>query len=265
MTIKLNISFDYDNSLIVSPKDIISSYLHGIKLEDRFGSQLSDDAISNFIKVAQTEVERFLSLKLKKQIVRESKNYHVDDWIRWGYIHTTFPVVCPVGIEGFYSEKKIIEYPKDWLSVRRVNSNQYNRSIALVPNSSTNSNQYISYISSYPNSVFWSSLGRETLPNYWQIQYVSGFDEVPADLIDLIGKLASLNILPILSDSIKGSLDPGISSNSISLDGLSKSISGFSNSQGGIFGARIKQYTEEIDKKLNYLKDYYCGIPFDVL
>lgn len=264
MKIDLSISYSVDNTLCISPDEIKEIYLHGINLQDREGNQINNKSIIYFIKSAQEEIEKYLSIKLKRQVITESKNYSVDDWIQWGYIISTYPVNCPLSIEGFWSQRKIIEFPKDWLSVRRTSSNQFNRSIALIPSSSNNSNQLINYIGSYPNNMFYGALGRETLPNYWDIKYITGFDRIPNDILNLLGKLVSINLLPILSDNLKGSLSPGISSNSISLDGLSKSVSGFSNSQGGIYGARIKQYSEEIKEKLPLLRDYYCGIPFDV-
>ena len=264
MVIQLSIPYQVDNSLVMSPDLLKSVFLHVIDLRDRESRPISNEALIFHIRAAQAEVERYLSIKLKKQVYLESKNYSVDDWINWGYIKTTYPVNCPISIEGYWSDRKIIEFPSDWLSTRRTSGEQFHRSIALIPNSQNKTNQLVAYIGSYPNSMFYGALGRETLPNYWDINYTTGFDKIPDDLLDLIGKLSSINLLPILSDNLRGSLAPGISSNSISLDGLSKSVSSFANAQGGIFGARIKQYIEEVDKKLSILKDYYGGIPFDV-
>lgn len=262
MELSLSISYSVDTTLCISPQKIREIYLHGISLEDRDGNKIPDSSIVHFIKVAQAEVERFFSIKLKRQVYVESKSYSISDFVKWGYIIATYPVNCAESIEGFYANRKLISYPKDWISVRRTNSNQFNRSISLIPNSPSSSGESLIYSTSLHSSQFYGTLGRDTLPNYWQLTYVTGFDEIPLDLLDLLGKYVSISLLPILSDSMN-SLS-GISSNSISLDGLSKSSSFFANSQGGIFGARVKQYTEEIKDKLNYLKDYYCGIPFDV-
>jgi hypothetical protein len=98
------------------------------------------------------------------------------------------------------------------------------------------------------------------IPNYWYVQYETGFplDKIPADLMNLIGMLASIPLLAISGDLIL----QGMSSNSLSIDGLSQSVSAPST---GAYGARINEYRKSIDLTIERIRMTYSGINFSVL
>ena len=73
-------------------------------------------------------------------------------------------------------------------------------------------------------------------PNYWHAKYLTGFKKIPNDLLNVLGMLASINVLNIAGDIILGA---GIASYSLSLDGLSQSISSTSSATNSGYGARI--------------------------
>lgn len=172
----------------------------------------------------------------------------------------TYPVVCALGLTGFLGTVKQVNYPKEWLSARRTSDGKlYSRLLYLVPNTNSTHSEAIIFSGIMPNIRTYGS--QRQIPNYWEMKYITGFDKVPSDIMNVIGKYTALNILALAGDFLQKY--PGQSSTSISLDGLSQSVSTFANGQTGIFGARIKQYSEEIDKELSRLKDYY-GISWGV-
>ena len=64
----------------------------------------------------------------------------------------------------------------------------------------------------------------------------------------------------------------GVSSQSLSIDGLSQSLSTTLNAQGNLLNPRVKQYYEELFRpqmpeygEINILKEVHRGIIFDTL
>lgn len=261
--INLISKFKINADEIFSTEEIKSKYLFGLDLQ-RYGVQMNEEVYSNAIESAKQQVEEFLQIKLIKQIYQEKKSFHADDWRNWGYIQTQFPVSCPLEITGFIGTVRQVTYPRNWLSIKTSTDNQYNqRQINIVPNTRATNNQLITYSGLLPNLGY---LGNSTIPNYWRLTYVTGWnrDKIPQTILQAVGKLAAINILTVASDALLYS--PGISSTSISLDGLSQSLSNTANAQSGVFGARIKSYVDDLmgingkGGELNRLKDTYYGI-----
>jgi hypothetical protein len=74
---------------------------------------------------------------------------------------------------------------------------------------------------------------------------------------DIIGMKAAMGPLNIAGDLIAGA---GIASKSISLDGLSQSISTTSSATNAGYGSRIIQYTKQIDGMMEGMRERYQGI-----
>jgi hypothetical protein len=68
---------------------------------------------------------------------------------------------------------------------------------------------------------------------------------------------ASMGALNIAGDLIAGA---GIATKSLSMDGLSQSISTTASATNAGYGARILQYNKEIDERMKNLRNYYLGI-----
>jgi hypothetical protein len=102
------------------------------------------------------------------------------------------------------------------------------------------------------------------VPNYWTVQYITGFSPgyLPTELLDIVGKLASIQILAIYGDIV---LPPGLSGSSLSIDGLSQNLTTPISGQNSAFGGRIKQYTQDIITTLQRLEHSYKGINFVAL
>lgn len=254
--------FKKNTGLLFSAQEIRTSFLYGIKMSSSLSNQVnlnfSDEDIEFQIKAAQKEIENYLSLKLFRQIYSESISFNQDDWKSWGFLKTTFQVVCPLRLEGFYNTVKQSTYPKEWLSAKRESGDElYHRSIYLVPaaNSGLLTNTAV-YVGSLPNLGY---LNAGTIPNYWTATYVSGFDTIPADIMQAVGMLATISLLYIAGANVLGT--PGISGSSISIDGLSQSLTSSLNA----FGERIKAYSEELQRKLPIMSGTYRGFSWGVL
>ena len=105
--------------------------------------------------------------------------------------------------------------------------------------------------------------GQTYIPNYWRPRYITGWDKIPADLFDFVAKAAAINVLAVIGDVLCGS---GITSISISLDGVSQNTPLTRSGQGGLFAGRIKTYIDDMNERLlPVLKSKYRGISFEVL
>lgn len=258
-TLQIKFPYKKNSQLVLSSQELQELYFYGINLADRNGNKLPSSTIEQFILSAQEETEKWLGIKLQKQIITEQKDWFRSDWQNWGYIRTTYPVVEAISLNGLIGDIRQITYPKEWLSTRKTSDGElYHRHIYLVPshNSANASINSVIYNGVTPHLGF---MGNSTIPNYWEMSYVTGFCKIPSDLLSFIGMLAAIQIFHIMGDLILGT--PGISSQSISIDGLSQSVS----SQGS-YASRIKGYLDAINGNGNQqgLKDriysYYKGV-----
>jgi len=249
-----NISYKKNSGLIISPEELLELYFFGIDIYDKHGGSISNDIISTTIQAAQDEVEKYLNLKCQKQIIKEDRDFFMDDFKAWGYIRVSYQANKAFELLGFINQVRQIQYPPEWLSVRKSSDDFYYRHIYIVPQHT---------LQGTVNSVIYSGvtphlgfLGQTTIPNYWSITYCTGFEKVPFDLLNFIGKLAAINIFRIAGDLILG---PGISSQSLGIDGLSQSVGTTKSGTTSAYGGRIQGYLEDLQKTLPRLYNTYKG------
>lgn len=243
------------SSTVLTVEDFKLLYLYGLPLE-KDGTAVPDEIFEQALESSIERVENLLNLKLRRTLITEEKDFRYDDWINWSYVKATYPVVCPIGLDGYLGTTKQARYPRQWLVARATSDGKlYSRILYMVPTyPAAGGNQNSIVISGILPSLNWFAAykGNGHIPCYWTLQYITGWNKIPAEIVNVIGKLATLQLLPILSDLQMGTVGQsgtgigwGISSKSISIDGLSQSLSSTAP-QGGVFGARQKQYATEL-------------------
>jgi len=250
-----------NQSQVLSADELLQIYLFQIKQVVVDGQRLSNETLNYYIRAAQDDIEDQLDIKLKKQIVYETRDFIRSDWQQWGFLQTRYPVNSPQLLEGFVNSVRQITYPTEWLSVKKGNDDLPWRNIYLVPNGSTAEFSSTSVIYSGITPHIGLTNARH-IPNYWHITYCTGFDRVPEDIMNAIGKLASINVFHLLGDLILGA---GIASQSIGIDGLSQSISTTSSATNAGYGSRIQGYLADLKKAIPELKAKYKGFTFTSL
>lgn len=260
-TISLTAPFSKNSELVISPQELRRNYLYGITMNSPFANKVnlnfSDEDIKFHILDAQKQIENFLAIKLTRQIYSETLQFDNDEWRFWGFMKTNYMVVCPLKLEGFLNTTKQATYPSEWLSAKKEAGDElYHRSIYIVPAGNTGAvTNSVIYAGLLPNLGY---LNAGKIPNYWSTTYVTGFDVVPYDVIAAVGQFATISMLLIAGANILGA--PGLSSLSLSIDGLSTSQS----SQLNAFGARITQMNDSLQKKILVMRDHYRGLNFSV-
>lgn len=258
-SLSLNIKYNKNEGLVISPSELIGMYLNGIPLCYPNGGKISMDTLKHQIQSVQKELENFLSIKINKQIVWETQDFNRESFFSWGYIKTVFPIMQPLRLQGYISNIKQVNYPKQWLSKKSGTDKTKFRNLYLIPNTEggavMSENAFV-FSGITPHMGFF---GTDYIPNYWRVKYISGWDECPIDIVDAVAMGAAIQILAITGDLIYGA---GIGNQSISIDGISQSYSTTKGSGSGAFAGRIKQYIEDLGKKLENLKAEYKGIMF---
>lgn len=258
-TLTFDFKYHKNEDLVISPIELQSLYFYGITIQDRSGKELSLEVYKHFIGAAQQEIEKYLGIKLNRQIIRENLDFMGDEFKEFGYIQTTYPVVKPMKLTGFLGQVKQLEYPSQWLCSRKTSDGEtYYRRIFIVPAQNaeiSSSGVSILYSGVLPNV---GMLGMRYIPNYWSIEYCTGFDKIPQDILDVVGKLASLGIFNIAGDIALG--QAALANYSLSIDGLSQSIGTTNSATNAAFGARIINYQKELKDSLSKLKSYYRGV-----
>ena len=249
-------SFKKNSGLLFSPKEIRENYLYNINLNHNRLDLLTDEAISFHVADAQAQIENFLNIKLHKQIYVDNLHFINDEWRNWGFMTTTYPVGCPLSLEGLLNTTKQVVYPPEWLTIKRNGDEKLNhRAIYIVPaGNTTGITSSVIYAGIIPQLGY---LGSRSIPYYWTAVYTTGFDVVPSDILGAVGKLASIPLLLLAGENALGR--PGLTSTSISIDGLNQNIA----SKSGVYGERIKQYMDDLNNRLlPQMKSVYKGIIF---
>lgn len=238
-----------NEQLVMSPSELLELYLYGVPLDVKDGRNISSESLKLYISAAQQEIEKYLTIKLQKQIIAESKDFFLTDFKNWSQVRATYPVNKCHKMDGYINDVQQIEYPVEWLSTHITNNGIYRRSIHLIPSGSSAQSNAIVYSGITPHLGFY---GNQMIPNYWRLKYCTGFDIIPAELLNFIGKLASINVFRILGDVV---LNAGVSSQSIGIDGLSQSVSA-----SGAFKNRIDGYLQDLKDGLQRVRIMYKSI-----
>lgn len=273
-TLKLSIKYNVNTKVPFSAQDLRDKYLSHLPNDFNCNQYVSDETIDFYIQSATEQLEAHLGIKVGRDVITERHDFYIDDWLQWGYIKTTYPVQSPVSLSGYLGTSEQVKYPFDWITVRETSDGKtYNREFRIMPigSGATYNNTSALFLGSFNQQLSWWRQNRN-VPNYWKLKYITGFpkDKVPADILQAIGMIATIPILGIISDAYAGrrGLGFGVSSKSISLDGLSQSVSSYSDK--GIFAARMKQYYDALfgingkNGLLEVLKDAYSAILFTV-
>jgi hypothetical protein len=264
---KLSLPYQALPQLVITPALLLERHLWGIPTCNN-GVELPSSVIRQKILDAQLDVENYFAIKLFPQLIRENVTYYPEEFNNYGFVRVSYNIQRPLELQGFYGQGKQVEFSRDWLSTRQESTSRPGasgtpvgfRHMYVIPNGgSATSTSGTVYSGPFAAYTFRNS---GPTPNYWQATYVTGFEVIPADLVNLVEKLAAIQVLAQLGDSF---LAPGISSQSISLDGLSQTMSTIRNAQGGVYAPRIIQYGKDIAERLDILRGKYRGILFDMM
>lgn len=235
---------------LLTPAQLKARYFFGIDLTDDTGAPLSDEVFRHYILSAIRWFEHELDIPLLPTTFCELHDYYRSDYNAFNLICLdNYPVQEVLEFRVQYpSGQTVIEFPPEWFRLDAAAG-----TLQIVPTAGTLSEILVGQGGSFLPAIY---NGMDYLPQLFQVQHIAGFGEgqVPRNIVDLIGMFAALGPFNIFGDLIAGA---GIANISLSMDGLSQSIGTTSSATNAGYGARIKQYLEQIKKQIPVLRKYY--------
>jgi len=243
---------------IISIDELKELYLFGLDLTDDSGTPYPDSLYEHYIASAAATLEVKLDIKiLPVTITEEAHDYYKDDFKHFMYIFLKeYPVISIEEMKLVYpTDNEILEIDLDDIRLRKESGQ-----VQVVPSVGSN---YMYVFTSFPMgtiSNYW--IGARNIPDFFRLSYTAGLETIPANIKDLVGKIASFGPLNIAGDLLGGA---GIASQTISIDGLSQTFNTTSSATNAGYGARLLNYQRELKEIIPELRRYYKGLQMRVV
>lgn len=246
---------------VVTPDDCRFTYLWGTDTKATNGQYFTDEQIQFFIDEATRYVERQLNISIVKSVIRSQAEDRgmikgVDYDEEEPYYDFTFRKIQRYGMIQT-KHRPILNVEKcELLNKGGSNIDLLEKNVAIDRRQGVikfTTRPFMPSDTSRGISTAISRYGSETLqPHlFYLIDYTVGYknsDDVPADLRQIIGKVAAISLLNVIGDGLMA----GFSSSSLSMDGISESFSSTQSATSATYGARIAVYQKEVE---NYFKE----------
>lgn len=239
----------------VTPDDLRYTYIWGTDFKATNGQSFSDGQIQYFIDAATEDIGRRLDITIRKKRCRcraaerklvKNEDYDIDE----GVYDFRFARIARYGLIKT-RQKPVIKLHKLTLLSRLSGERDLTASVIvdktkgllklmerpLKPTETSSAIQ--TAVGMYGNQTIGAHL-------FYSVDYDAGFetsDDVPEDLREIVAKQAAVHLLNVIGDGLMS----GFSSSSLSIDGLSESFSSTQSATSAYFGARIKEYKDDID------------------
>jgi uncharacterized repeat protein (TIGR02543 family) len=251
---------DGDWGEVLTAADLRYTYLWGISFTASTGEEFTDEQVRFKIDAAVRELEQALNLTFRKKVVKchsdavegdvydeleEPYTFHRHLWNGGARLNLRKRPVLSIESAALYTitDQKILDL-KDWVRLDHATG-----VVHFYPKSGPTGTMRVS--PSFLSAGYGYMQVRDYAHGY-RISYTAGYSDaskITPELRDIVGKIAACKLLNIIGDG----LIAGLSSASVSMDGLSESYSSTQSATNAYFGARIGVYLKDID---NFLKDY---------
>ena len=255
---------------ILTAKELKAEYLQGIKFEGN-GAKLTEQTLEKMIDKAVSGLEHYLDISITPVMnYVENKDYQLTDYATWGYMQlNNIPVISINSIKMVYfrdqdgTPQTLQTLPSSWIRL-----NPHDGMLRLIPNSQFTSGFQVG------NSGFFPEITRAaTVPHLWVIDYNFGFADgkVPVAINDAAGLLAATQALSLAGNLI---LPPGLSGFSVSMDGLSESVTSVKSATSTAYAGLRTEYVNRLYGEngnphnpglLKNLRDFYRGSDFNII
>lgn len=258
-----------DFGKVICPDDLRYTYLWGTDFKATNGSTFTDEQIEFLIKAAVADLEKLLNIKIIKTRYRSNpkerglvkgvdydkeEDLYQFSWTRiqkYGMIRTRQRPICAL------HELKLLNRTIPSVSLLPevvVDKQKGIIRYARRPVKPTDTTMGImTSIGMYGNATYGAHI-------FYEIDYDAGFEtaaDIPDDLREIIAKQCAVSLLNIVGDGLMS----GFSSSSLSMDGISESFSSTQSATSAYFGARIKEYKDDIKDYIKENKLKFSNLP----
>jgi hypothetical protein len=242
---------------MVTPADIKTRYLFGIDLTDQDGNELPKEVFEHAINTAVSFLEHKLDIVILKRGFEEKYDYRQVDYTNFNFIQLKKrPAIEVTEIKAkFPNNVDLVTYPEQWFVLEKEAAQ-----IQLSPVEGTFSGLVVTSGGSYVPLLYGT---KDYWPHLFQIKYVAGFEHdcIPTVINDMIGMQAAIRLFEILGDIVLG---PGVTSESVGMDGASVSKQTGGGAKNNVFSARIDSYRTQMKDYIETVRKYYNGFAFTV-
>lgn len=238
---------DLAHEAIMTVQELQDLYLfgNGSGMTDETGKPFPDYTFVHNIYYGIRKVETKLSIRLMPKVIVDK--HDIDDTMRGQYIELFLdehPLLEVQSVELVLPGADAVAYPAAW-----INTDLNSGHLRIVPTSEAG-----------PSGAMLTRA--RVIPDALHVTYVAGFDLTNfgtefADLKEVVGKEAAFGPLNVGGDLVGGA---GLAGTSLSMDGLSQSVTTTNSSTNAGFGARLIQYQKELRETYKTLLPYYRGI-----
>ena len=242
---------------LITPKDVTERYLFGVDLTDDKDNKLSNKVIQHYIESAVSYLEHKLDIVITPTTFLERYDYRSVDYSDFNFLQLKHrPVREIVDFRAkFPNNVDLVAYPKEWYVLEKEAAQ-----MQLSPVEGTFSGLIVTQGGSYLPLIYGT---RSYWPHLFQVEYSAGFDAdcIPVIINEMIGLQAAIRIFEILGDIVLG---PGVSSESVNLDGAGVSKQLTASAMFSAYSARIESYKKQMDDYMKTVRDHYNGLQFVV-
>jgi len=228
-------------------------YLFGIDLTDEKGNPIPDSVFQHHINAAVSYWEHELDIIISETEFEEEYDYRAVDYVNFNFIQLKKrPLISVLDIRAkFPNSQDLVVFPKDWFVVEKESAQ-----VQLSPVEGSFSGLIITQGGSYVPLIYGT---RDHWPHLFKIKYKAGFchDKIPVIINEMIGMQAAIRAFDILGDITLG---PGVTGETVSLDGASTSKQLAASAMYSVYSARIDSYRKSLKEYQKSVKKFYTGV-----
>jgi hypothetical protein len=241
---------------VVAVEFLQQDYLYGVPIKDGKGCPLPDSTYQRYIDAAIALTEHELDIRFTPhRYVEEEHEFYAADYRQWSHLDMDHrPLLDVELIEGVWpAAPGRISFPTAWYTYKKFKDewDPVSSHIEMRPTHGSFAH-LLTGGNLFP--IFPSANAHSRVPSAFLVTYTAGWPDdkpIPHDVQHLIAMRAAISLLNLAGDLTLG---VGISSKSVSIPGLNRSVNTTQSATNAAFGARIGEYNREIKELAPILK-----------
>lgn len=251
---------DADSALdVLSVEDFLTNFMFGVDLTDDEGQPYPDSLHEFYIKSAVSFLEQKLDLPIRPTRYVERHDFIYEEFRQnLAFFLDHYPVLDIEAVTLQLPGAAPALFDPSWYYIQKEFGH-----LNLIPGLGNVGIPLLGASAGYWPPFATHYRTNRFIPNVFEVKYTAGFSGgcaggrgVPDNIRELVGKIAAMGPLNIAGDLVAGA---GLSSTSLSIDGLSQGITTTNSSTNAGYGARLIMYRKEIKDQVDVIKNYYKG------
>jgi hypothetical protein len=243
---------DSSYEAVMTIEELRTLYLFGVDLTDDANRPYPAELFAHYLRSAIAHLEHLADLTLIPTKVIERHDYYRRDFQKFCFLQLfRSPVISVQAVAVEYPlDNDVLSFPASSIRLDR-----HAGQVQILPTAGNMTQMLVSAGGAYLPLFFG---GVDHIPDLLRVEYFAGFElgKIPENLKQYVGMLAAVGPLNIAGDLVAGA---GIMSKSISIDGLSKSLSTTNSSTNAGYGARLLEYRKSLKSLEEVIKKFYGG------